>query len=207
MFILSFSPGGGTYGRSPWLVRHALLALLASLAFWPGLEPPNARAEDIHTDSRTPFLHNIPLHDAQGRLISPPAVVSEDGKPQEPRANPVFSGANVRQMPRLRHHQRRLALQRRLGHLSRRGRPGAGEPWILTDPATHTQIPLFPIGDGQAPFKPRESGHMSDFEFVTNFARHFPQRGGPGEPGKIKVHRSPDGFRMPLSLARWRSIA
>jgi hypothetical protein len=66
------------------LVRRARLAVLAELVLWLGVARVLAHAEDVHTESRTPFLHNIPLHDAQGRLISPPPVVGDDGKPQDP---------------------------------------------------------------------------------------------------------------------------
>ena len=40
------------------------------------------------TESRTPFLHNIQLHDAQGKVITPPAALTDDGKPQDSRATP-----------------------------------------------------------------------------------------------------------------------
>src|SRR5580692_10290262 len=58
----------------------ACLCLLG-LAGWAGAEP-------LKTESRTPFLHNIPLHDSEGIVISPPSLLSDDGKPQEPKAPP-----------------------------------------------------------------------------------------------------------------------
>jgi hypothetical protein len=168
-----------------WFLRHARLPLLAAVAFWLGL----ARAEDIHTDSRTPFLHNIPLHDAQGRLISPAPPVSDDGKPQDSKANPYSPALTCGKC----HDYDAISQGWHFNADSPTVKPGRpGEPWILTDPATHTQIPLSYRG-WAGTFKPSDLG-LSDFEFVTNFARHFPG-GGPGEPGKIKS-RDPQMGRM-----------
>jgi hypothetical protein len=163
------------------LVRQARLLLLATLALWRWLEPGHARAEDIHTESRTPFLHNIPLHDAQGRLISPPSVVSEDGKPQEPKGSPYSPAKTCGKCHDYDTISEGWHFNADAGTVPP-GRPG--EPWILTDPATHTQIPLSYRG-WAGTFKPSDLG-LSDFEFVTNFARHLPG-GGAGEPDKIKA--------------------
>jgi hypothetical protein len=137
-------------------------------------------AEDVHTESRTPFLHNIPLHDAQGRTISPPAPFGEDGKPQEAKANPFSTAMTCGKC----HDYDAISQGWHFNADSGSVKPGRpGEPWILTDPATHTQIPLSYRG-WAGTFKPAEVG-LSDYQFVTNFARHFPG-GGPGEPGKIR---------------------
>ena len=64
------------------LRRPTLAGLVLALAAF------SASAKDLVTESRGPFLHNIQLHDAQDRVISPPAVVSDDGKPQDPKGNP-----------------------------------------------------------------------------------------------------------------------
>src|SRR5947208_1645734 len=68
--------------RRPWLTL--VLASTLSLACWPTL----TRAENLKTESRMPFLHHIPLRDAEGQIITPPAAFDEQGKPQEARANP-----------------------------------------------------------------------------------------------------------------------
>jgi hypothetical protein len=174
------APGCGSGWQILWIFRHALLPLLAALAFWLGLGRGHAQAEDVHTESRTPFLHNIPLHDAQGRLISPPPILSEDGKPQESKANPYSPALTCGKCHDYDAISQGWHFNADAGSV-KPGRPG--EPWILTDPATHTQIPLSYRG-WAGTFKPSDLG-LSDFEFVTNFARHFPG-GGPGEPGKIK---------------------
>ena len=137
-------------------------------------------AEDVHTESRTPFLHNIPLHDAQGRIISPPALLGDDGKPQEAKANPYSTALTCGKC----HDYDAISQGWHFNADAGTAKPGRpGEPWILTDPATHTQIPLSYRG-WTGTFKPSDVG-LSDYQFVTNFARHFPG-GGPGEPGKIR---------------------
>jgi hypothetical protein len=173
-------PGGGAGRPSLKLCRQAFLSILAALAFCLCLKSGLARAEDVHTESRTPFLHNIPLHDTQGRLISPPPVVSEDGKAQEPKAAPYSPGQTCGKCHDYDTISQGWHFNGDAGTVPA-GRPG--EPWILTDPATHTQIPLSYRG-WPGTFKPSDVG-LSDFEFVTNFARHFPG-GGAGEPDKIK---------------------
>jgi hypothetical protein len=157
------------------------LPLLAALALCLCHGRGHARDEDVHTESRTPFLHNIPLHDVQGRLISPPPLLGEDGKPQESKANPYSTALTCGKCHDYDAISQGWHFNADAGSV-KPGRPG--EPWILTDPATHTQIPLSYRG-WAGTFKPSDVG-LSDFEFVTNFARHFPG-GGPGEPGKIKA--------------------
>ncbi len=155
------------------------LPLLAALALALCLAPGKARAEDIETESRTPFLHNIPLHDTQGRLISPPPLLSEDGKSQEPKANPYSPAQTCGKCHDYDTISEGWHFNADAGTV-KPGRPG--EPFILTDPATRTQIPLSYRG-WAGTFKPSEVG-LSDFEFITNFARHLPG-GGAGEPANI----------------------
>jgi hypothetical protein len=159
------------------MISQACQLLLAALTLWCCFL---ARGEDVHTESRTPFLHNIPLHDAQGRVISPPSILSEDGKPQESKANPYSTAMTCGKCHDYDSISQGWHFNADAGTV-KPGRPG--EPWILTDPATHTQIPLSYRG-WAGTFKPSDIG-LTDFQFVTNFARHFPG-GGPGEPGKIK---------------------
>jgi hypothetical protein len=138
-----------------------------------------ARAEFLKTESRTPYLHNIPLKDADGKVISPPAELSDDGKPQDPKAPPYsteFTCGKCHDYPVI---SQGWHFNEGAG-LVKPGRPG--EPWILTDPATHTQIPLSYRG-WKGTFKPSDLG-LSDYDFLTNFARHFPG-GGVGDPVQI----------------------
>src|SRR2546426_576289 len=45
-------------------------------------------AENLKTESRIPYLHHIPLRDADGQIITLPPPFDEQGKPQDARANP-----------------------------------------------------------------------------------------------------------------------
>jgi len=166
----------------PWecrrLVRYWLALVAAStlsLACWPTL----TRAENLKTESRMPFLHHIPLRDAEGQIITPPAAFDEQGKPQEARANPYSTAQTCGKCHEYEAIGRGWHFNAAQGN-AKPGRPG--EPWILTDPATHTQIPLSYRG-WAGTFKPSEIG-LSDLDFLMNFARHYPG-GGIGEPEKI----------------------
>jgi hypothetical protein len=64
------------------------LPLLAALVCQPGWGAARFGAEAIHAKPRLSFLHNIPLHDAQERVISTPDLLTGDGKPQELKAIP-----------------------------------------------------------------------------------------------------------------------
>ncbi|HZV34325.1 MAG TPA: hypothetical protein VFB72_07080, partial [Verrucomicrobiae bacterium] len=57
-----------------------ILALFVSLSSFAG--------EDQKTESRTPFVHNIPLRDSDGQIISMPSLLSADGKLQEAKGHP-----------------------------------------------------------------------------------------------------------------------
>ncbi len=151
----------------------------------------SARAEDVHTGSRTPFLHNIPLHDSLGKVISIPPVVGEDGKSQEPKAPPYSPAQTCGKC-----HDYDTISEGWHFNADNGGKPGRpGEPWILTDPQTHTQIPLSYRG-WAGTFKPSQIG-LSDYQFITNFARHLPG-GGVGEPDKIKPS-DPEMGRMNIT--------
>lgn len=143
--------------------------------------PASTAGENLKTESRMPFVHHIPLRDADGRQISLPAPFDAQGKPQEAAANPYSPAQTCGKC-----HE--YDIIGRGWHFNsakddiKPGRPG--EPWILTDPATRTQIPLSYRG-WTGTFKPAEIG-LSDFDFVTTFARHLPG-GGVGEPAKDKI--------------------
>jgi hypothetical protein len=154
-----------------------LLALALLAALFAGVA--GARAENLKTESRGPYLHNIPLHDAEGKVISPPAVLSDDGKPQDPKAAPYSTAQTCGKCHDYGVISQGWHFNEAIGNV-KPGRPG--EPWILTDPATHTQIPLSYRG-WRGTFKPSELG-LSDYDFLTNFSHHFPG-GGVGETGTI----------------------
>ena len=155
---------------------HGLIALAAMTLV---LAEGPASAENLKTESRTPYLHHIPLRDAEGQIISLPAAFDEQGKPQEARANPYSTAQTCGRCHEYEAIGRGWHFNASKGS-AKPGRPG--EPWILTDPATHTQIPISYRG-WAGTFKPADIG-LSDFEFLMNFGHHLPG-GGAGEPEKI----------------------
>lgn len=138
-----------------------------------------ARAEDTHTESRMPHLHNIPLHDIQGRVISVPPLLGDDGKEQDPKAPPYSTEETCGKCHDYPTISQGWHFNAAAG-VVKPGRPG--EPWLLTDAATHTQIPLSYRG-WKGTFKPSQIG-LNDYDFLTNFARQMPG-GGIGEPAEI----------------------
>jgi hypothetical protein len=182
--------GNSSQVRAGSVRRQFRRPLLAALALVFALRP--APAKDLTTESRLPFLHNIPLHDAQDRVISPPPLLSDDGKPQEPKASPYSTAKTCGKCHDYEVISQGWHFNAAHGDV-KAGRPG--EPWILTDPATRTQIPLSYRG-WAGTFKPADVG-LSDFDFVTNFARHLPG-GGVGEPDKIDA-ADPQMGRMQIS--------
>lgn len=138
-------------------------------------------AEGIQTESRMPYRHIIPLRDIDGNMITLPPAVDEQGKAQEPRGNPYSTAQTCGKC----HDYGSISSGWHFNAGSTNipaGRPG--EPWILTDPATKTQIPLSYRG-WTGTFKPGEIG-MSDYDFLLQFARHMPG-GGVGEPAKDRI--------------------
>ncbi|MBM3890737.1 MAG: hypothetical protein FJ388_16635, partial [Verrucomicrobia bacterium] len=151
------------------------------LALTLALSPSVMAGENLKTESRTPFLHRILLRDADGKAISLPPLLDAQGKPQEAIANPYSPAQTCGKCHEYETVSRGWHFNSARDDI-KPGRPG--EPWILTDTATRTQIPLSYRG-WEGTFKPEEIG-MSDFDFITAFARHLPG-GGVGEPTKGKI--------------------
>ena len=151
------------------------------LALMLAFAPVATAGENLKTESRMPFLHHIPLRDAEGRMISVPPLFDAQGKPQEAAANPYSPAQTCGKC----HEYDIIGRGWHFNSAKEDIKPGRpGEPWILTDPVTRTQIPLSYRG-WAGTFKPAEIG-MTDFDFVTTFARHLPG-GGVGEPPKDKI--------------------
>jgi hypothetical protein len=128
-----------------------------------------------------PYRHVIPLRDHNGDMITLPPAFDEQGKPQEPRGSPFSTAQTCGRC----HDYPSIAQGWHFNAASTNapaGRPG--EPWILTDPATRTQIPLSYRG-WKGTFRPGDVG-MSDYDFLVQFARHFPG-GGVGEPPQDRI--------------------
>ncbi len=109
--------------------------------------------------SRTTPVHNIPLFDADGEQIDPA------DKEAAPLSQKVTCG---------KCHDYEII--ERGWHFNTGdanvppGRPG--QPWVLADPATGTQIPISPRG-WKGSYKPAQIG-MSSWVFVDKFGRQLP---------------------------------
>ncbi|MBI5396707.1 MAG: hypothetical protein HZA91_15545 [Verrucomicrobia bacterium] len=157
------------------------MPLAVVLALTLAFLPPPAPGDNLRTESRSPHLHRIPLRDADGQFIPPPAALNEQGTSQEVRANPYSPAQTCGRC----HEYEMIGGGWHFNSAKASVNPGRpGEPWILTDTATHTQLPLSYRG-WPGTFKPSEIG-LTDFDFVTTFARHLPG-GGVGEPAKGKI--------------------
>jgi hypothetical protein len=142
---------------------------------------PLDAAENLKTSSRMPHHHVIPIRDADGNIIAPPPAFDEQGKPQEARGNAYSTAQTCGRCHEYEVIRNGWHFNAGKGNVPS-GRPG--EPWILTDPATRTQI-LLSFRGWEGTFKPGDLG-ISDFEFITEFARHYPG-GGVGEPETLDL--------------------
>ena len=154
---------------------------LITAAVLPVCWPAGAHGENLKTESRMPHHHVLPLRDAEENIIIPPPAVDEQGKPQEARGNPYSPAKTCGRCHEYDMIKKGWHFNAGQGNV-KSGRPG--EPWILTDPATQTQIPLSYRG-WAGTFKPADVG-LGDYDFIATFARHFPG-GGVGEPAKDKI--------------------
>jgi hypothetical protein len=141
---------------------------MLALALW-ALAVPAARAAEaegpLRTDSPVPYTHRIALYDAAGEVIAP---ADNPARPWSPRATcgkchdyeTIASGWHFNE-----------GLSGAAG-----GRPG--EPWILADARTGTQLPLSARG-WAGTWTPAQAG-LSQWAMIRLFGRHMPG-GGLGE--------------------------
>ncbi len=132
--------------------------MIEKISFEPGGIPGRLR-----TGADTAFVHRIGLFDAKKKLI--------DGKSVEPYS-PMTTCGKCHDYPAVS-----------MGWHFQAGRPGAedgrpGEPWILWDTATQTQIPLsYRAWPGT--MRPADAG-LTDWDVARLFGTHHPG-GGPME--------------------------
>ncbi|MFO1054419.1 MAG: hypothetical protein U1F36_19535 [Planctomycetota bacterium] len=135
------------------MTRAALLVL--------ALSAPLCHAQENykHTGSGRTYAHWIELHDQQDRVIDPAA---EDAPPFSMRAT-------CKKCHDLGAMEKGWHFAAATSHADA-GR--AGEPWILVDPRTGTQLPLSYRG-WKGSWKPEQVG-VSAERFVAEFGRHLP---------------------------------
>lgn len=134
-----------------------------------------------HTDSRTPFVHRIPVRDAQDIPISGPKE-SKDGKPpQVPVMAVNTTCGKCHDYPAISKGWHFNMADPNVDA----GRPG--EPWILTDDGvvedpklpplnTRTQLPIS-YRKWPGTWLPSQVGGMNDWKFAYAFGRQHPGGG------------------------------
>jgi len=156
--------------------RLALGLLIATLALvGMNLDRRAIAAESSlppeRTFSNSPFIHRIILRDEDGNIIGGPPKPGADGKPvEDPGQKPISQYQTCGKC----HSDKDTMLGGWHSNASDpkapKGRPG--EPWILTDVQTRTQLPLsYRKWDGT--YDPHDVG-LNDFKFAMNFGRHLP---------------------------------
>ncbi len=134
--------------------------------------------ELLRTDSPAQYVHRITLYDHAGRAIDP-------ADPDAPPYSPIRTCGKCHEVGQVSHGwhfnawESHAATQPR-SHEGANVPPGrAGEPWILTDRASGTQVPLSYRG-WEGVFSPEEFG-LTPWDMTLRFAHHIPG-GGFGSP-------------------------
>ena len=166
--------------QAAWLALFVVLSMLLGLLGDPagaqrrrgrggGAADPN-RFEQ--TGSQSQYVHRIKIYDAQGQPIDP-------SDPNAPPYSPKQTCSKCHDYEAIASGYHFNAPSPPAGSQTE-GPLGSrrGEPWILTDEQTGTQIPIT-YRNWPGTFEPGEVG-LSPWEFVMRFARHMPG-GGPGE--------------------------
>ncbi len=168
--------------RAWWL---GLVFLLAPVAAGALLAQGGDQASQlVQTNAKVRFVHRLTLYDADRNEIKPGgsgvvSIVRTCGKchTYEASAGGIAGG----------HHFN-------AGMDKNSGRPG--EPWILADAATGTQLPLS-YRSWKGVFHPRDLG-MSDWDFTVAFGTYLPG-GGVSEPSDAEIAKSPAAARWKIS--------
>lgn len=141
-----------------------MIRALLCLVMLAGVSAP--AGDDLLTNSRAPYVHNITLYDAEGRVV----------RPSRGSTTPFSMEATCAKCHDVTAISKGLHFNANLDEVEH-GRPG--EPWILNDYQTGTQIPISYRG-WEGTWRPRDLG-ITDKEFLQLFGRHLPG-GGPGKP-------------------------
>lgn len=127
-------------------------------------------AQGLRTDSRTPFVHRLTLYDHEGEVVDHTDTL--EARPYSPT---ITCGKC--------HDIDRINSGWHFNAVAGGGDPGrSGEPWVLVDLPTRTQVPLS-LRRWIGAWQPQQLG-LSLFEFTHRFGPHLP--GNPGassDPG------------------------
>jgi hypothetical protein len=161
--------------------RRLAPALALSLFVLPVVARAAERLPPERTFSNAPYLHRIPLRDETGNPIPAPKPAKEGAKADDEGA--AAAKAFVLNTTCGKCHSD-IDVMGRGWHFNFADKDAphgrAGEPWILTDVHTRTQIPLsyrpWTSVTGAKPFHPYDAG-INDFNFAITFGRHLPGGG------------------------------
>ena len=160
-----------------------LLAFMLGLG-WLAL---SASAEEVvqplRSDSQAPYVHRITLYDHDGIVIDP---TDELAGPYSPRT----TCGKCHDYATISHGWHFNASAADIDP----GRPG--EPWILVDPQTGTQLPI--SSRGWPGVTTPEGAGFTNWRFVLKFGHHTPG-GGFGEPSDEVIQASPERLRWGIS--------
>ena len=139
-------------------IPSASIGLLMAAAGWV-LAQQGAEEENYkESRSRSFYPHHIPLYDAQDRLIDP----------DDPNAGPYSPRGTCKKC-----HDYKVIETGYHFNAALKGDPGRqGEPWILTDLQTGSQIPVS-YRRWPGTFAPDEIG-LTRFRTIAEFVRHMP---------------------------------
>jgi hypothetical protein len=162
--------------------RRLAPALVLFLFLAPEMGRAAERLPPERTFSNAPYLHRIPLRDETGNPIPAPKPPREGAKSDDEAAGPAPKAFVLNTTCGKCHSD--IDIMGGGWHFNfadanaPHGR--AGEPWILTDVHTRTQLPLsyrpWTSVTGAKPFHPYDAG-INDFNFAINFGRHLPGGG------------------------------
>ena len=172
--------------RMQWFGVGSSVAVLVGLVAGIAAGKSNYK----RTDSRSQYVHRIPLYDAQDRPI----------KPTDPQPSPYSPRNTCKKC----HDYQQIAHGYHFGGPSNDdGRPG--EPWIWTDRRSGSQIPLS-LHKWPGTYRPGDLG-LTPVAFAEHFGGHLPG-GNLGKPA-ANADASPaaggnaDGAEKGPSPSRW----
>ncbi|MDA0839781.1 MAG: hypothetical protein O2857_18590 [Planctomycetota bacterium] len=154
--------GPGNHRNSSPSLHHSITQSLLSGLCLLLLTSAHSEVEFLKTDSRSRFVHRITLYDEGGTAISP-----SDQK--APPYSPSHTCGKCHPYGLIHKGWHFNAADKDVNH----GRPG--EPWILVDEPTGTQIPLSYRG-WKNTFRPEDVG-LTYWKFIQEFGRHMPGSG------------------------------
>ena len=138
-----------------WIASIAVAAVASILAAGTALAKPE---RDILPDtSRTSAVHDIPLFNGKNEKIDP---TSKKPISFKVTCNKCHDYSTIEKGWHFNSGDPNVPA----------GRPG--EPWVLLDKATGTQLPISPRG-WKGTYKPQQIG-MSSWTYVDTFGRHMP---------------------------------